>query len=249
MLKQERQELILREINIHNKVLSSDLSAKLNVSEDTIRRDLNELAETSKIVKVHGGALSRSFHLSSYPTMEVYAYREKAIIAKKALPLLHEGMFILVSGGTTCREFVRIWPPDFQATVFTLSLSTAMQLMEHPSIEVIFLGGRMSKNARLTVAGEVIRQLEEIRMDICFTGLNGLDPEKGMTDNDWEVVQVTRALFEASDQVVALTISEKLNSVQRMKVCDSKELDVLITELEPEHELLNPYSKQGIRVL
>jgi len=249
MLKQERQELILREINVHNKVLSSDLSSKLKVSEDTIRRDLNELAEADKIVKVHGGALSKSYHLSSYPALQVYSYQKKAIIAQKALSLLKEGMFIMVSGGTTCREFVRIWPEDLQATVFTNSLSTAMQLMEHPHAEVILLGGRLSKNAQLTVAGEVIRQLDEIRMDICFTGLNGLDTEKGLTDNDWEVVQMTRAMLKASDQVVALTISEKLNSVQRMRVAGLHELDYLITELEPDDEQLSPFKKHGLKVL
>ena len=62
MLKTERQAYILRQIDLHNRVLSSDLSTEISVSEDTIRRDLNELAETDKIIKVHGGALSKSFN-------------------------------------------------------------------------------------------------------------------------------------------------------------------------------------------
>ncbi|MEM9888154.1 MAG: DeoR/GlpR family DNA-binding transcription regulator [Bacteroidota bacterium] len=249
MLKQERQATILKEINVHNKVLSSDLSAKLAVSEDTIRRDLNELAEAGKVTKVYGGALSKSYHLSSYPKTKVYAYEAKNKIAQKAAALLHDGMFILISGGTTCREFARNIPQDLNATVFTISLPTAMQLLEHPNLEVVFLGGKLSKNAQLAVTGEVLKQLHSIRMDYCFTGLNGLDPKKGMTDNDWEVVQVTQAMMQASDQVVALTIAEKLHSVQRMKVCNLNQLDVLVTELDPKVERLAPFEREGLRLL
>lgn len=249
MLKQERQTIILREVNIHNKVLSSDLSAQLNVSEDTIRRDLNELAELGEIMKVYGGALSKSYHLSSYPTTQVYSHVEKTMIAKKAVSLLRDGMFILISGGTTCREFARNLPLDLNATIFTISLPTAMQLMEHPTLEVVFLGGKLSKNAQLSVTGDVLRQLSEIKMDICFTGLNGLDPKKGMTDNDWEVVQVTKAMIQSSDQVVALTISEKLNSVQRMKVSNLNDLDILITELEASDDRLIPFKQEGLSIL
>ncbi|MEM1325149.1 MAG: DeoR/GlpR family DNA-binding transcription regulator [Bacteroidota bacterium] len=249
MLKRERQALILEQINRHNKVLSADLSTKLSVSEDTIRRDLNELAEQGEVVKVYGGALSTAYHPSSYPKKQVYAYEAKTVIAKKAVSLLKDGMFILISGGTTCREFARNLPHDLNATIFTISLSTAMQLMEHPSLEVIFLGGKLSKNTQLSVTGKVLQQLQNVRMDICFTGLNGLDPEKGMTDNDWEVVQVTQAMMQASDRVVALTISEKLHSVQRMKVCDLSRINTLVTELSPENPAMQPFKKEGLALL
>ena len=74
MLKKERQALILREVNIHNKVVLNDLSVKLDVSEDTIRRDLQELADAGKIIKVRGGALSKSYHVFSYKENDIYAY-------------------------------------------------------------------------------------------------------------------------------------------------------------------------------
>ena len=101
MLKKERQALIMREVNIRNKVLHADLSKKLAVSEDTIRRDLQELADEDKLVKVRGGALSKSFQTNSYRGGEIYKYQEKTAIARKAVPLLSNGMLVLVSGGTT----------------------------------------------------------------------------------------------------------------------------------------------------
>ena len=248
MLKSERQEHILREVNIHNKVLCSDLSIKLSVSEDTIRRDLNELAEQDKVIKVHGGALSRSYHTSAYRQAEVYALQEKTIIAGKAVTLLQEGMLVFVSGGTTNRELARILPPSLSATFFTPSLSTAIQLMEHPSSEVILLGGKVSRNAGISVGGEVISRLNEVRADLCILGTNSIDAEEGITDSDWEVVQVKKAMINRADKVAALALAEKLDSVQRMKVCDIRQVNYLITELEAQDKRLIPYLKKGVEV-
>src|ERR1700749_266896 len=98
MLKKERQAFILRQVNLHNKVLSVDLSQEMHVSEDTIRRDLNEMALEEKLIKVHGGALSKSFHLS-LKSNHVYALDNKKAIAVKAAQLIHDGMFVLTTGG------------------------------------------------------------------------------------------------------------------------------------------------------
>ena len=99
MLKRERQAYILHQINLHNKVMSADLSHQINVSDDTIRRDLQELADEGKLIKVHGGALSHSFNQFHYPSNNVYASSEKKIIAQKAIRLIQDGMFVLTTGG------------------------------------------------------------------------------------------------------------------------------------------------------
>lgn len=249
MLKKERQALILREVNIHNKVLLSDLSLKLNVSEDTVRRDLQELSDDEKIVKVRGGAISKSFHVYSYRENDIYAYQEKTIIARKAISLLRDGMLVLISGGSTNLEIARILPPDLKVTFLTVSLSTAMQLLDHPNCETIFLGGMLSKTARITIGGEVITQLRDVRPDICFIGTNGIDPDAGITDSDWEVVTVKKAMINASARTVVLTIAEKLNSIQKIRVVDLSAIDTLITELDPQHEALVRYRQAGLRVI
>src|ERR1700712_1099357 len=117
MLKEERHSYILHQINLHNKILSSALSEQIQVSEDTIRRDLMELAQEGKIVKVHGGALSKSFNPVPGNPGNVYALEEKRIIAAKALSFIKDGMFILTTGGTTITELARILPKDLQATL------------------------------------------------------------------------------------------------------------------------------------
>ncbi len=249
MLKEERQSLILREVNIHNKVLLSDLSLKLDVSEDTVRRDLQELSEAGKIIKVRGGALSKSYQMYSYRENDIYAYQEKTVIAGKVVSLLRDGMLVLISGGSTNLEIARILPPDLRVTFLTISLSTAMQLLDHPNSDVIFIGGQLSKTARISVGGEVVHALQQVRPDLCIMGTNGLDAVAGITDSDWEVVTVKKAMIRASQKVLVHAIAEKLNSVQKIKVCGLDELDILVTELSPENDVLVPYRQAGLELI
>lgn len=248
MLKKERQSFILRQVNIHNKVLSSDLSAEMRVSEDTIRRDLNELSDEGKIIKVHGGALSKSFHFS-VRSNNVYSLDAKKTIAHKAVNLIKDGMFILTTGGTTIIELAKALPVELSATFITGSIGAAYEYMHHPNIELIFIGDKVSKNAQLTVGGEAISKIKQVKADLCFIGTNALDAKNGLTDNDWDVVQVKKAMIESSEKVVSLAIAEKLNSFQKIKVCDMNDIDILVTELEPGNELLMPYYRPGIEIL
>lgn len=236
LLKKERQEQIIKQINLHNKVLSSDLSLELNVSEDTIRRDLNELSQEGRIIKVHGGALSKSYNLSATQA-ETYAYDEKTIIAQKAISLFHDGMTILCSGGTTLRTIAKHLPNKLHVTIFTVSPLIALELAEHPNLEVILLGGKLSNSSKISVGGEVVARISEIKADLCLMGINGVDQDC-ISDSDYEIVQVKKAMIKASKKVIAPMISEKLNSRLRLQVCTLEEVDYLITELAPTDQLL-----------
>lgn len=248
MLKKERQAFILHKVNLHNRVLCSDLSAGTNVSEDTIRRDLQELSDIGKLVKVHGGALSKSFS-SSLNSSKVYAIGNKKRIAQKAASFIRDGMFVLTSGGTTIVEMAKALPENLHATFITGSLQAALEYTHHPNIEIIFIGDKVSKSSQITVGGEAIAKIRQIRADICFLGINAVDVEHGITDNDWEVVQLKKAMIESAARVIALSISEKLNSSQSIRICALEEIDVLITELEPTDNLLKPYLSAGVEVV
>jgi len=248
MLKKERQEFILREINLHNKVLTSDLCEAINVSEDTIRRDLSELAETGDIIKVHGGALSKSFHVS-FQTNGVYSHDNKKLIAQKAVTLIRDGMFVLTTGGTTIIELAKALPHHLRATFFTGSLPAAMEYIQHPNIEVIFIGDKISKNSKITVGGDAITKIKQINADICFLGINAIDAQNGLTDNDWDVVQVKRAMMQSSKKVVALTIAEKINSLQKIKIAGIEELDAMITDMDPGDKIFDAYREKGVQIL
>ncbi len=249
MLKRERQAYILHQVNLHNKVLSADLSQIINVSDDTIRRDLQELAEAGKIIKVHGGALSPSFHNSNQSTRDVYSYTQKRIIAQKAAKLVKDGMFVLSGGGTTVIELAKALPPQLHATFISGSIPAIYEYMNHPNIDVIAIGDKISKNSKITVGLEAISRIRQLRADLCFLGINAINLENGVSDNDWEVVQIKKAMIESSQKLVCLTIAEKINSQQPIQVCDINKIDSLITELPPDDPILEPYIKAGITVL
>ncbi|MDE3142552.1 MAG: DeoR/GlpR transcriptional regulator, partial [Bacteroidota bacterium] len=221
---------------------------QLDVSEDTIRRDLQELDEEGKLTKVHGGALSKSFHFSLEKNA-IYSQPEKRIIATKAIPLIKDGMFVVLSGGTTILELVQLLPDNLNATFITVSLPTALQLLNHPSSEVIFLGNKLSKAAQISVGAEVIKRLSEIEADLCFLGTNSIDAERGITDLEWEVIEVKRAMIKCAHKTISLAISGKLNSVQRLQVCPITDIDTLITELNPSDPILEPYRRKKINLL
>ena len=241
MLKEERQAFIIKQINLHNKVLSSDLSIKLNVSEDTVRRDLNELAESGKILKVHGGALSKSFHYP-FQQVEVYAKESKKEIAGKVVNILQDGMTVLVGGGTTMIEVARMIPESLKCTFFTVSPLVALELAERSNSTVILLGGQLSKSSQIIIGAQVINQLAEIKVDLCILGTNSLSIADGLTDSDWEVVQVKKAMIRAAKKTAIMSIAEKLGSNQNMKVCDLNAIHYLITDLSPKDNFLGEYS-------
>ncbi len=249
MLKEERQNYILDKVRELNKVKSNELALELKVSEDTIRRDLNQLSHNGLILKVHGGALSTHQKLYHYNESSVFNRENKIKLAKKAIPMFSDGQVIIMSGGTTNLELSRIIPKDLKLTIYTYSLTIAMQLSEHPNVEVILIGGKMHKKALVTVGVNVVKVLSKIKADLCFLGTSGINIEEGITEVGYEVSFIKRVMIASSDNVVALVTSDKLNTTQRYPVCDIVEIHKMITDLDKGDDLLSPYIKKGVEVL
>lgn len=240
--------MIMRQINLHNRVLSSDLVELLNVSEDTIRRDLQELADENLLNKVHGGALSKSYQ-SSFDDSAVYAKDAKITLAKKAIPLIKDGMVVLTGGGTTVIELVKQLPHHLQATFITISPLVAVELAKYEKVEVILIGGLFSKNSQISYGGHVISQLADIRADLCLMGTSALHPTDGVTDTDWEINQLKKAMIASSKKTAVLCITEKLGITLRLKVAALENIHYLITELPPDDDSLKGYQVKDLQII
>ncbi|KJD33768.1 DeoR faimly transcriptional regulator [Tamlana sedimentorum] len=249
MKKKERQQKVIDEVSINRKVSSSYLSEKLNVSEDTIRRDIKELDNKGLITKVHGGAISNIQKLYHYNEDVIYNRESKIRIAQKAISLLEDNMVIIISGGTTNLMLAKLLPKNLKLTVFTYSLPLAMQLTEHPLVETIFIGGKIYKNSMVTIGIDVIQYLSKIRADVCFMGVSGLDVESGITDEGYEVSLIKKAMIDASDKIVFLTTSNKLNVRHSYDVCSLKQIDTIVTDLDITDPSLNPYISAGVSLI
>lgn len=249
MLKEERQQTILGEVELHNRILLTDIAETLDVSIDTVRRDVKELDAENKLRKVHGGAISLGFTTNNTRNTNVYALGQKMKIAEKAITLLKDGGVIFIDGGTTCLELVRLIPANLELTCFTLSLAVAMELSNKPNVTVIFIGGRIAKDSQITIGANAIHNLSEIRVDYSFIGTGYVDSTYGLTEFDWDIVQVKKAVIKCSKKTVLLSISEKLNSQHRYKTCDINAINTMITELDPQNNLLNLFRNHEIQLL
>lgn len=249
MLKEERHQTILNEVELHNRILLTDIAETLDVSIDTIRRDVKELDAEHKLRKVHGGAISLGFTTNSARNNNIYKLEQKTAIAEKALALLKEGAVIFIDGGTTCLELARLIPVNIDLTCFTHSLPVAMELSTKPNVNVIFIGGQISREAQTSIGANAIHNLAEIRVDFGFIGTGYVDSLYGLTEFDWDIVQVKKAVIKSSKKTVLLSISEKLNSQHRYKTCDINAVNTMITELDPAEKLLNPFRNHDIRLL
>lgn len=251
MKKEKRHQIILNEVHIRNRVLLKDLATLLNVSMDTVRRDIVLLDEMKKLRKVHGGAVSIGFNIYTDQSNEIYERDNKIHIAQKAISLLNKGDFVLITGGSTNIELAKLLPKNMDLTFFTPSLPMAIELINSTTYkyDVYLIGGKLSKGSQLVTGGSAINTLTDISADICFLGTGYLDTTHGITEVDLEIAQMKRAMIKSSKRLVSLTISKKLNTSNRFKICDINSLDTLVTELDPNSEELNNFRKSGVRVL
>ena len=249
MLREERLQIILKMLETDQRVSSVQLSEILNVSDDTIRRDLNELAENGLLKKVHGGAIPKS--PSPYKLTERIniAHEEKLVLAQKAQQFFKDGQLIILDNGSTNMEVAKLMSPDLKATVFTTSIPIAQILCEHPNIELFMLGGKVFKDAQNTYGTEVMELLSNIRADVFLLGVCGMHHKIGVTMPDWGESVVKRKMVEVSEKVIALVTADKLNTAENYVVCSYQQIDVMLADDTISEPQLLDYQGKGVDVL
>jgi DeoR/GlpR family transcriptional regulator of sugar metabolism len=249
MLTAERRQFIMEILRREKKVLSSELSLTLKVSEDTIRRDLRELAEAGLLQRVHGGALLASPVTASYADRQKQAPKEKEAIAKAAAKLVCPGQVVILDGGTTTLQVTRHLPLDLQATVVTNSPPIAIALAEHPQIEVVMLGGQLYKKALVNVGSVTIETLRMIRADLCMLGVCSLHLEVGISVSNLDEAHVKRAMISRSAEVVGLVTAAKLDKAAPYIVESIHALTYLVTSPIVSNEMLASYKDLGLSLV
>ena len=234
MLTAERRQAILTRLERDGKVVASELVAALGVSEDTVRRDLRELASGGLVQRVHGGALPPPPETGSFAQRLRVAPEAKAHLAAAALPLLEGASVIILDGGTTTLELARRLPPDRECTVLTNSPPVAAALATHPRAEVVLIGGRLLKDAQVTVGAAAVDALRQVRADACVLGVCSLHPELGVSCTDHDEAHVKRAMVAASAEVIALATADKVRTAGPWVVSPVADVTHLVTDASEE---------------
>src|SRR5215218_540833 len=151
LLSEERRVRILAALRVQGRVLAAELSQEYGVSDDTIRRDLDALAEQGLLQRVHGGALRRAPVNDDYGARQTEDAPAKEAIARATAGLIHSGQVIILDGGTTTLAVARHLPPDLDARVITTSPHVAVALASYPRVEVIMVGGELYRYAMVAV--------------------------------------------------------------------------------------------------
>jgi DeoR/GlpR family transcriptional regulator of sugar metabolism len=249
MLKEERFQIILNQLGHEQKVYLGHLSTLLNVSEDTVRRDIKELADQGLLKSVRGGAVPHSPGPHHFRDRMKYDNEQKQIIAAKALQFLKDGQVVLFDGGTSTMLIAQMLPKDLRLTVITNSFPIASLLEEHEHVEVLFAGGRLLKNSFVTIGNDAIQFFKKFRADICLLGICSIHAELGITGPDFEESDVKRTMIESSKEVIALATSEKLSTAEAYYVCPTERLSMIITDQPDDNDAFKIYTDLGIRMV
>jgi DeoR/GlpR family transcriptional regulator of sugar metabolism len=247
VLTAERRHAILGRLERDGKVVASELVAALGVSEDTVRRDLRELASQGLVQRVHGGALPASVPGATFSERLQMAPERKAALAEAALPLLDGASVIVLDGGTTAVELARRLPASRGCTVLTNAPPVAVALGGHPAAEVVLLGGRLLKAEQVAVGSTTVEALRHVRADVVVLGVCSLHPDVGVTTLEHEEASVKRAMVASAAEVVALATADKLGTASPWVVADLSDVTHLVTDAD--EAATKPYARAGVTVV
>jgi DeoR/GlpR family transcriptional regulator of sugar metabolism len=217
LLSRERQNAIQLQLRQAGRVLAGDLARYFKVSEDTIRRDLRDMAAAGLCERVYGGALA-------LPVEQPFAVRagvargRKAALAAAAIGRLADGMTLFVDAGSTNLAIIQALPAGMTLTIATNTPAIAMAALEHPGVEVITIGGRIDRHVGAAVGTQAERDLDRLRPDLCILGACGLEAAAGLTGLVYDDVAFKRIAASRSGSVLVACTSDKLGAVHPFSI-------------------------------
>ncbi|MEO3943915.1 DeoR/GlpR family DNA-binding transcription regulator [Gorillibacterium sp. CAU 1737] len=251
LFAEERRSLLLDYLTQNQRASVKELSTHLNVSEATLRTDLNLLEEEGLVRRIHGGAVlvEQSRPEYAYAERERRHQPEKAAIGRKAAELVQDGQCILVDASTTALELAKhLRKLPYRLTVVTSGIYTALELKENPNMHVILIGGvlRMGSGAVEGTLGEDI--LGKIKVDCLFTSPAGFQMDSGLMDFNLYEVELKRRMVQASSKVVALLDSSKINVHSIASYAGTEQIRTFITDDGAPADVLEELVRRGVRV-
>ena len=251
LLKAERQSHIRKLAEQNGRVIVPELSLRFEVSEATIRRDLEELAERGWIQRTHGGAIRIDRAAKEPPMVQRIGEQqtEKQRIGEAAAGMVHEGETIFLGSGTTVLEIARHLPVDIRLTVITNSLPVVNELAERPNIDMIVIGG-MLRPSELSMVGHIAEQaVREFRADRVFMGMRAIDALHGFTNDYLPETMTDRAILSIAPQVVVVADHRKFGRVSSVLVGPVTAAHAIITDDKTSDECVTMLSELGIEVV
>lgn len=249
MLIADRYERIVELVNERGSIRVSELSTLCQVTEETIRRDLDRLEKAGRLLRSHGGAVSLRDRQpeTPYAEREIMNTAEKQQIAREAVMMIKPGDRILLDASTTA-WYMASHLPDMPLTVLTNSIRVAAELSGKERIDVISTGGQLSRRSMSFVGHLAERSLELYHVDKMFFSCKGFHLERGASESNELQAMVKRKMISIAEQVILLCDSSKFGIQAFTHVATTSELDVVITDYSPATEQLKQLQELNIAI-
>jgi len=252
MFASERQDRIVELLKEQRRITIKELAEEMNVSEATLRTDLNKMEKQDLLIRTHGGAVLNyeEENETSFMVRSNKNTKEKIQIAEKAFELIKEKQSILLDASSTVLELARyIKSQPIRITVVTTGIHTALELNQNPDITVILLGGVATKGSSSIEGILGLDILNHINIDMMFTSANGFSSENGLTDFNIYEVQLKKEIVSRADKVIALIDSSKIEKKSSAVFAPIEEINTLITDEPFSFELKQKMKSQNIDLL
>ncbi len=251
LLKVERQKRIRRLVEEKGRAMVPELSILFQVSEATIRRDLEDLDGRGWVRRTHGGAIRLQRAAKEPPMIQriIEQQDEKARIGRAAAEMVSDGNTIFLGSGTTVHHIARFLPEDFHLTVITNSLPIVNELAERRQVELVVIGG-MLRQSELSMVGHIAEQaVLEFRADRVFIGMHAIDASQGFTNDYLPETMTDRAILSIAPQVIVVADHTKFGRVSSVLVAPVTAAHVIITDTDIPQEIVAEFRELGLEVI
>lgn len=246
----ERHQLIIEKLKKEGSVKVLDLCQELNVSSVTIRKDLKLLEDKDLLFRTHGGGTMSNPYTVDRPVNEKAGIHsgEKSDIGAAAARLIEPNDCILIASGTTVLSLARNIEPQGNLTVITAALNVAMELVNHPGIEVIQLPGLIRKTSSSATGVYAENMLSDFSCSKLFLGVDGIDVEFGLTTTNMMEAQLNKKMIQASQKTIVLADSSKFGKRGFGRICGMEDIEQVITDSNISDHMVETLRGMGIEV-
>ena len=251
MLAIERRNAILAKLSLEGKVVVSDLAKEFDVTEETIRRDLEKLDKDGLARKTYGGAVKNEnfnidlpFHVRKQTNVE-----SKRQIAAQISEMIHDGDYVMLDSSTTALNVIKNILDRKKITLITNSIEILIELCNKPDWMVVSTGGVLKEGGLSLVGYQAERMVSGFHVDIAICSCKGLDGEMGVTDSNERDSEIKKAFFKAANKKVLAVDSSKFDRTSFVKVCSIGEVDTIVTDRDPGDRWRERIKNAGVELI
>ena len=253
MIAEQRRQQILQLIEQQGSIRISNLGRLFNVTDMTVRRDIDHLSELGLVRRVHGGAVSENDQpinlATTFLKRKTEFKSEKERIGAKAQDYIKNGTTIIIDGGSTNVLFSQRIDPRLNLKIITHALNIAYILSENENHEIFVPGGFLNRLTITFNGPEVEAIYRELNADVLFVAASGISLEEGLTDPTWLDTSIKKAMIRSSRKVVLLIDSHKFDLISSRTFASLDQIDLIITDSSIDAEIHERYCSTGIDII